>query len=580
MTRGRLLLVAIAAAAVVGVWALLPPAAITLAPIDNPRLVRGAIHVHSTRSDGASPPESIADAARRAALDFVVLTDHGDATRQPDAARYVSGVLLIDAVEISTSGGHYVALGLPRAPYRLAGEPRDVIEDVHRLGGFGIAAHPDSPKSDLRWREWQAPFDGIEWLNVDSEWRDERRGAIARALVSYWFRGPEALVSLFDRPSQTLARWDALTARRRVVSVAAQDAHGKFSLDDVWETGRTQRSIAVPSYESAFRAFATRLELERPLGRTPATAALDAIAIVDAIRAGRSFAVIDGVAGPAALTFVARASGQAFTMGSEIAAAGPIELRAQVRPPLPAATLVLVKNGREVLDGYESIRAVHEAGEGPATYRVEVRLTRAPGTPPVPWILGNPIYVTRGVPRVTAISPAAVLAERPMDDRPVEQWAIERHPQCEGRVEPELDPIFHKRLKFSWRLAGGARASQYAALATPLRGAQLGRFTQLAFTASASRPMRLSVQLRSPDHQGQRWQRSVYLDTTPTEIVVPLAQMSAIEAPAGTPLPVDRLDTLLFVVDTVNTPPGASGEVWLDRIRWQQTALPMRRAAR
>src|SRR2546426_4280648 len=38
----------------------------------------------------------------------------------------------------------------------ICGEARDVVEDVRRLGGFGIAAHPDSPKTELRWREWTA----------------------------------------------------------------------------------------------------------------------------------------------------------------------------------------------------------------------------------------------------------------------------------------------------------------------------------------------------------------------------------------------------------------------------------------
>src|SRR3712207_7318586 len=45
--------------------------------------------------------------------------------------------------------------------------------DVRRFGGFGFAAHPGSPKADLRWTDWEAPFDGLEWLNADSEWRDE-----------------------------------------------------------------------------------------------------------------------------------------------------------------------------------------------------------------------------------------------------------------------------------------------------------------------------------------------------------------------------------------------------------------------
>ena len=79
---------------------------------------------------------------------------------------YRSGVLVIDAVEISTSGGHYIALGREQARYRLAGEPRVVVDDVTRLGGFGVVAHPDSAKDDLRWRDWTLPFIGIEWLNA------------------------------------------------------------------------------------------------------------------------------------------------------------------------------------------------------------------------------------------------------------------------------------------------------------------------------------------------------------------------------------------------------------------------------
>ena len=69
---------------------------------------------------------------------------------------------------------------MPASPYPLGGEARDVVEDVRRLGGFGIVAHPDSPKPELRWREWTAPFDGIELLNPDTSWRvwaDAGRGS-------------------------------------------------------------------------------------------------------------------------------------------------------------------------------------------------------------------------------------------------------------------------------------------------------------------------------------------------------------------------------------------------------------------
>src|SRR4029078_2065232 len=98
-------------------------------------------------------------------------------------------VLTIDGVELNTTAGHYAAFGMPQSPYPIAGTAADVIEDVHRLGGFGIAAHPGSPRPSLSWRDWEAPIDGLEWINSDSEWREEPRLRMFGALVIYLF-GP------------------------------------------------------------------------------------------------------------------------------------------------------------------------------------------------------------------------------------------------------------------------------------------------------------------------------------------------------------------------------------------------------
>ena len=140
---------ALAVAVVVLVAVSLPPARLTLETPFSDGTVAGIIHVHTNRSDGRGTPDDIAAAAARAGLKFVVFTDHGDATRTPDPPSYRSGVLCLDAVEISTTGGHYLALDMPAAPYPLGGEARDVVEDVKRLGGFGVAAHPNSPKPAL-----------------------------------------------------------------------------------------------------------------------------------------------------------------------------------------------------------------------------------------------------------------------------------------------------------------------------------------------------------------------------------------------------------------------------------------------
>src|ERR1041385_5571797 len=133
-----MLVAAVAPVAAVAVYigATLPPRAVQLAVTPPPELVYGAYHIHSSQSDGTGSVEEIADAAARAGLRFVILTDHGAATRPLEPAQYRHGVLCIDAAEIGTRAGHVVALNLrQRAPYPLAGEASDVIEDIHRLGG-------------------------------------------------------------------------------------------------------------------------------------------------------------------------------------------------------------------------------------------------------------------------------------------------------------------------------------------------------------------------------------------------------------------------------------------------------------
>src|SRR4030095_16673142 len=124
---GRVALLLLLAVISVGVYVALPqaPRVLPPSPAGFKPPVRGVVHVHTRRSDGTGTVNDVAAAASRAGLAFVVITDHGDATRGPALPIYREGVLCIDAVEISTDGGHVVALGLPRSPYPLGGEPRD-----------------------------------------------------------------------------------------------------------------------------------------------------------------------------------------------------------------------------------------------------------------------------------------------------------------------------------------------------------------------------------------------------------------------------------------------------------------------
>src|SRR5687767_3559011 len=109
----RLLVLAAVAAIAAVAFALstLPPRSVALASSPDDTL-RGILHIHTSRSDGRGTPEEVAAVAARAGVAFVVFTDHGDGTRAPDAPVYRSGVLCLDGVEISTAGGHYIALDM------------------------------------------------------------------------------------------------------------------------------------------------------------------------------------------------------------------------------------------------------------------------------------------------------------------------------------------------------------------------------------------------------------------------------------------------------------------------------------
>ena len=187
-----------------------------------------------------------------------------------------------------------------RRRIQLPGTPADVIEDVRRLGGFGIVAHPGSPRPSLRWQDWDTEFDGIEWMNADSEWRDEAWSTLGRALLTYMLRGPETLAWLLDRPESVLAHWDAAGRHRRVVALAGADAHARLAFRQRNDPDSSSFHVPLPSYDASFRAFSNHLELDRSLS---GDATADTATVLDAVRAGRVYTVIDGLASPGGFTF-------------------------------------------------------------------------------------------------------------------------------------------------------------------------------------------------------------------------------------------------------------------------------------
>jgi hypothetical protein len=333
---------------------------------------------------------------------------------------------------------------------------------------------------------------------------------------------------MLDRPVPVLRRWDELARRRRVVGLAAHDAHGGIGrgLED---TGQRKRTLGhVPSYEASFRTFTDNAILDAPLTGNPDG---DAREVLNAVRQGRVFTVIDAVASPGLVALRAEN--------------GTIAVKAALPPH---AEIVVFADGREVKRTARP-EVVTRLEPDTAAARIEIQVAGAPGTPPVPWLVTNPVYLR------PPSSPTQASVATPSDVVPVGDlgWHVEKDPHSTATLSAS-----DRQVSVEYALAAGAKASQFVAVSADLpRGWPGG--TQLLVSASAAHPCRVSVQLRYAERGGERWGSSVYLDSRPREIPVPISRMRPLDRQSGPPPDPATASSLMFVVDLINASPGQSG---------------------
>lgn len=551
--------------------ALVPAPPTTVPPDPAQRVWTGAYHVHTTRSDGSGTPSDVAAAAAQAGRDFVILTDHGDGTRDPLPPAYMSGVLVIDAVEVSTADGHYVALDMPQAPYPLAGEARDVAEDVARLGGVGILAHPDSARPALAWHDARTRGDGLEILNADSAWRDESPTGLARGLLSYPWRPASVLATTLSYPSSLLAVLDAPDAIAEVprLALAGVDAHARVGWSPGDEPMTSTRTLArLPGYAASFGTFG--LAMSWPDGSGPSgDASRDARSVLDALRTGALHIVVFALADAAPLRFTARTPTQTFTPGTRVMSEDGITLEVDV-PPVDGARVRLLRDGRpwREASGTMTLTADVERDAPPATYRAEVWLPRRWQQPMLPWMVSQAITIApphQDRQAASALLPSSDSADLPAAGAPLTgAWHAEHDDGSQVAItQPSADLVEVRTV-----LKDGADVSQFGAAVVDWPGSGTS-VRVISFTGTARQPMRVSVQVREPKGaDGWRWARSVYLDSTPRDIRVELSDMRPIW-PAQLPATQASLHALLFVVDTVNAAPGDTRQFSIERLRLQ-----------
>jgi len=346
----------------------------------------GNMHLHSTYSDGWGSPQEIAEAASRAGLDFLVLTDHNAWPHQHEG--WYNDLLLLVGEEIHDPGyshhNHFLALNAQRDLAEFAGRTQQLVDALAEVGGLGFLAHPNehsgifTSEPEINWDDWEVRgYTGIELWNYMSEFKSHL-DAVPRALL-YAFFPKLAITGPFR---ETLALWDELLAQGRVVAIGGSDAHAT-----TYRLGPIKRQVF--PYEYLFRMVNTHVLVDAPWSKDVST---DGSLIYAALAAGRAFVAYDGLYPTTGFTFEASDGRQTFTIGDELPA-GPT-YRFVARTPAKAR-LQLVHNGFVVAEtvGEE----LHHTSRTPGYYRVQALRSyrgRERG-----WIYANPIYVAGGYRR-------------------------------------------------------------------------------------------------------------------------------------------------------------------------------------
>ncbi len=317
--------------------------------------LRGAWHVHTTRSDGRGGIGEVVAAARAAGLQFVVIADHN--VLAPEDAGWHDGVLVVPATEISAPYGHVVGMALPRALTKEERQ-RDTLGTIARLGGDAVLAHPFHPgRPFTRWArdDWA----GMEVVSNDTFWglvqRDQAWWRAVKSLLLLPWDPGRSMLAFYQEPTRELARYDAAAARRKVALLCASDAHG-------W-----------PTYGAAFEAFSMHVPVT-PTGNGPA----DVDAVRHALLGGSAFCVLDAVA---------PASGVRLSVSP---AGDRIELAASALPPRSRAAWHLFRDGAPVgtMSSTPPGWAWNCGGPCPrGAWRVEGRIDGAP------WVFTNPVWI-------------------------------------------------------------------------------------------------------------------------------------------------------------------------------------------
>ncbi|MBI4137572.1 PHP domain-containing protein [Candidatus Roizmanbacteria bacterium] len=139
---------------------------------------KAELHCHTTSNDmfgisfmyeSVMSPQDMLFQALKQNISIIAITDHDYMGGYYKAEKIVREhnlpLILLPAAEITTKEGHLLAYGISKElPFE--SPLKQALEEVHRQGGIGIAAHPFMGEYGMKEAVFSHDIDGIEGFNA------------------------------------------------------------------------------------------------------------------------------------------------------------------------------------------------------------------------------------------------------------------------------------------------------------------------------------------------------------------------------------------------------------------------------
>lgn len=357
---------------------------------------RGAINVQTDLSSGTSHPSQVIDEAKKAGLDFLILTDVNQFEQAEPVSGYHDNLLVMSEGEYSFLDSRLLLVGeTPSQTPHASSDVNLFLTDLLSQPGnsreaLAILAHPFVNGQPTWTGAYPPGLHGLEVLNPKSMGTRVFANSkldIFLSLVIYPFNSRFAFLRLFREPHEETSLWDKLSAERPFFGFAGANASARA-------VPLANYSLRFPSYQRALEMVGNHLLLNSEL---TGNFLKDRQKIYQALRNGSFYFSMDLLGDPKGFIVTVNDKDKQHMMGSKIQFKPGLKLHAKLgHEPTSFYEIVLYKDGQreETINKPELIYEI----KSPGVYRIQVRVSPLFPLPDakkwISWIYSNPFFVS------------------------------------------------------------------------------------------------------------------------------------------------------------------------------------------